>query len=202
MVNFLLGLLTLIAFFLLLLSLPINIFFKGSLKSIPDHTRYTAQIQIGGKRFGVMINFIEEMFIGFGPYEKPWFQWTIHRKLFRFKKTKSKKGKSSITFPVNTFHNIKQYRSAVFSSIKWKTFSLSGVLQLDNPMYTGLLFGGIHTIANGIPNRVSQVTIQPGFQPMRNTNIYGSFRMVILPISLPLKLFQLRLNSNYRKDKS
>ncbi len=202
MVNFLIGLFVLVLLILLLLSLPINVLLTGSLKSIPERTSYSARVQIGGKRFGVMYQILDNAFVGFGPYVKPWFQWNVQQKSIFGKKDKPKKAKSAKTSSTFTIRKFNQYREAVFSSIRWKMFSLSGYLQLDNPMHTGLLFGGIHSVMSSIPNRVSHVTIKPGFLPERDTDVTGSLRIVIFPISLPLKLFLLRLNSNSRKDKS
>jgi len=201
MTYFLVSIFCLVLVFLLLLFIPINFCFNGSVKTGSEKSKYTGKVLIGGKRFGISISFIHGKVIGVGPYSKPWFFWNInHRNTIT--KTKEKRTSSRWNSIINNFQEKTILGKLIIRSIRWKNVSLSGKLQLADPMVTGILFGMIHTIFSVIPNQLKSITIKPKFDPLSDTNIDGLLRFEIFPISLSLKLIQFRLNSYLRKENS
>jgi len=169
----------LVAIILLLLCLPIRIVATVNVMLHEKQSKGTSRLWIGSKNFGLGFEFLPKGCVVFGPHDHPWITLSIPT---RTKKT---------IFRLGTHRKKKRQKRELASLIKlwqagmgefhWEYLAIKGRLELQNPMHTGFIMGGLSWISGMIPSPRVDLMIRPYFSSQLNTDLKGQVRFRVQP---------------------
>jgi len=173
---------SLVGLILLLSIIPIRIVATLNVKLCEKQSNGISRLWVGSKKFGLGFQFLPQRCVVFGPYNHPWFtipipartRKTFHRWGTQRKKKRHKREFSSL---------IKLWRAGM-AEFHWEYLAIKGRLELQNPMHTGLIMGGLSWISGMIPSSRVALMIQPYFSSQLNTDLKGQVRFRVQPARL------------------
>lgn len=145
-------------------------------------------VKFGSGRFGFAL--VPQKFISVGPYQKPWFQFSI-KKTSPDKKPQEK--------PTMKKRSLYKFIRPSLKTFRWEVFSLTGNLGFKNPADTGIVFGGIQALRGWICTKRIQLDIQPRFTHHMDTELTGTLKFSLVPARLAWNLTKTYLHFRSQK---
>ncbi|MFQ6606073.1 MAG: hypothetical protein ACE5DP_00240 [Fidelibacterota bacterium] len=171
-----------IVFILLLLYLPIRIVATGAVVFSKKQSMGIGRLWLGSKTFGLGLEILPRRCIVFGPHDHPWIKAPLP---MRTKKTPTRTGtRRKKKRPKQEFASLLKVWRAGMAEIQWEYLAIKGRLELQNPMYTGLIVGSLNWLAGMIPSPRVNLGLEPHFSPQLNTHLKGQVRFRVQPARL------------------
>jgi len=142
----------------------------------------TGHLWVGSKKFGLGLELLPQRCLVFGPHDRPWIAVPISartKKALIRMGTRGKKKRHK-----GDFSSLIKVWQAGVAELHWEYLAIMGRLELENPMYTGLIMGGLNWISSMIHSPRVDLGIKPYFRSQLNTALKGQVRFRVQPARL------------------